>query len=330
MAEDERGKLPPLQERTREWAEGALQASGLTPEKLGAAEWELAVREALAYEPAEPATGHAVAGDRQGRQTLSREPLMLTPERLAELQQHQRARATAAQLEAAEARMRLPSGNGCERCDGARFVYVPRPDGRPHLAVPCVCMPLAERAHFAGIPRRFHDASLAAFRRLEGKTRARAWAETWNGRDSVVFHSLDGEELWGTGKTHLGVALLLRQLEAGRPARFVYVPDFLDELRSRFEPGAPEQAHDYADRIADEPLLMLDDLGAEKVTDWTREVVRTLLDRRWRRELTTVVTTNATSEAELAEAIGGAVVSRLREADWIPVAGEDMRGRADE
>lgn len=303
------GDLP----RSREWAEAALRRAGLTPDRTGPLGWEQAILEA-----------QDAATDREVSSATRRPgPMLLTAETLAAWQERNRREASKAEIAAAEReRARLPEPV-CPTCDGARFVYTRAIGAGPHDVAPCECMPLRERAAWSGIDRRYQGATLDTFEPLDGKAEALEACRAWDGRRSVVLTG----ETWGTGKTHLGVGLLMRRLAEGGRARFVSVPDFLEGLRSRFDPNAGDQAQAYAERYAAEPLLMLDDLGAERVTDWTREAVRVLIDRRYRLERPTIVTTNCASEGELADYIGGAVVSRLRDAMWIRVAGADMRGR---
>lgn len=184
---------------------------------------------------------------------------------------------------------------------------------------PCSCQPLAARARGAGIDSKFLTATLASFRPLPGKQAALAFAERWDGRRSVV--------LWGAvngaGKTHLGTSLLLLNLERGMPARCVSVADFMDGLRARFD-DEREQSQAYFDRVSHEPVLMLDDLGKEQDTPWTRERMSTLIDRRYKTEATTIVTTNLTHRG-IAERYGTHLADRLNEWAFVEVGGASMR-----
>lgn len=218
----------------------------------------------------------------------------------------------------------------CSRCDDAMVVRVmaDRNSSLFGVAVPCTCVPLVERAAQAGIPERYRDARLATMLRLPRKLGCIEWGERWNGRGSAVIASLAGaeDETYGTGKTHLVCALLVGQIELGRPARFVDVSDYLDEIKTRFD-GGEEQAEAYCARLAAEPLLALDDVSEQRLTTpWQRQQVATLVDRRYRSQRPTLLTTNWTALGQLEAALGGALASRLRSFDWIPMGGEDLRG----
>ena len=117
----------------------------------------------------------------------------------------------------------------------------------------------------------------------------------------------------GTGKTHLTVAALRRQAERGlRRARFVNVPLLLDRLRSaqRYTDSAAVEEFEY---LRDEcRLVVLDDFGKERATDWATERLYVLVESRYSQLLPTVATSNRTL-TELEEYGYGAMVSRLQE-----------------
>lgn len=189
----------------------------------------------------------------------------------------------------------------------------------PPVPVPCQCMPLDERAAACGIDRRYRSATLDSFEPREGKRGALEWCRSWDCRGSLV---MTGDV--GRGKTHLGCGLLLRAIERGLPARFVSVAGLMDELKARFGDGASEQSEAYFGRVAGAHVLMLDDLGREQDTNWTRERVSTLLDARYRTQRPTIVTTNLTL-ADMAKRYGPHIADRLLSWTWIEVGGASMR-----
>lgn len=107
--------------------------------------------------------------------------------------------------------------------------------------------------------------------------------------------------------------------EPWRPARVeVYalpqwenVPEVLGDMRREF--GSEPETADRMSRLGSwQGIVVLDDLGREKVSDWTGEVVYTLVNARYEALLRTVVTSNLTL-AELAETSYWPVISRLAE-----------------
>ncbi len=93
------------------------------------------------------------------------------------------------------------------------------------------------------------------------------------------------------GKTHLAIAVARTWLLNGRPARYIHVPLMLDELRSEIGNADPnfEKSFLFFLRVQ---LLVLDDLGTEKLTEWARERLETLIDHRYVNCLPTIITTN--------------------------------------
>lgn len=113
----------------------------------------------------------------------------------------------------------------------------------------------------------------------------------------------------GVGKTHLAAAILKVAFARGIPAALVPVPKLLAEMRQALQTG---EARPLADKVTHKRFLVLDDLGAERMSDWTQEELYLLINSRYEAELPTVVTTNCTPE-QLAEQIGERTTDRLRE-----------------
>lgn len=131
----------------------------------------------------------------------------------------------------------------------------------------------------------------------------------------------------GTGKTHLAVAILKTAITKSIPAAMVSVPELLSELRQAMRTGEEKF---LANKVTSKRFLVLDDLGAERVTDWTREELYLLVNRRYEEELPTVVTTNCTS-AQLVEQVGERTADRLREMCTLVVfTGESFRPKVRE
>ena len=103
-------------------------------------------------------------------------------------------------------------------------------------------------------------------------------------------YSPEGLYLWGpagTGKTVTVWGLLRRQIEAERAVLFVAVPQFLGALRQGVAEGRSTER-----RAAGVPVLCLDDLGAEKPSEWVRETLLAIIDARINAKLPTIFTSN--------------------------------------
>jgi DNA replication protein DnaC len=182
----------------------------------------------------------------------------------------------------------------------------------------------------AGIPPRYLDCRFRTFAVRQGTQRAVQAAQ------DVAVDARQGLVLCGpagTGKTHLAVSMVAARIEqwledwpeevveqerdgmtyaARRPevrVRLVSVPGFLDQLRSRIR--FADSIDPLPDLIAAD-LLVLDDLGREKVTDWASERLYVLVNERYNALRPTVVTSNYPPDV-LADRGYDAVISRLVE-----------------
>lgn len=116
---------------------------------------------------------------------------------------------------------------------------------------------------------------------------------------------------YGCGKTHLTASIIHRLAEQGIGGVFLVVPELLRAIRKGY--SSPNEDADKLVRLAEEaPLLVLDDLGAEKPSDWVREQLYVIINRRYENMLPTIVTTNCSTQ-ELVDRVGQRTVSRLIE-----------------
>ncbi len=97
----------------------------------------------------------------------------------------------------------------------------------------------------------------------------------------------------GCGKTHLAAAIANRCLQAGEPALFIVVPEFLDHLRSTFSPESRVSYDKLFESVKKAPLLILDDFGEQSTTPWAQEKLYQVINYRYNARLPTVVTTTS-------------------------------------
>jgi DNA replication protein DnaC len=95
----------------------------------------------------------------------------------------------------------------------------------------------------------------------------------------------------GCGKTHLAAAITNYRLQAGKPALFIVVPDFLDHLRSSFNPESRVSYDQLFESVRNAHLLILDDFGEQSTTPWAQEKLYQVINYRYNGRLPTVVTT---------------------------------------
>lgn len=172
----------------------------------------------------------------------------------------------------------------------------------------------------AGIPMRYRGCQLEQLVQTSGnKTALEAVKEflPTEGRGLLLMGPV------GTGKTHMAVARLKELQRLGHRCLFVPAAELLVELRRAYDGQTTES--DVLAKYANAEVLLLDDLGAERVTEWTKQVFYVLINRRYNAMRSTIVTTNL-SMAQLGEVFDPRVVSRLAGmCRAIAISGEDWR-----
>jgi DNA replication protein DnaC len=220
-------------------------------------------------------------------------------------------------------------------CDGSGWILGPE-----DVARPCECRaPRLARRRARGvasaIPARFRGVS---FDRppVSDMARARASAPVVKAvrgfADEIDARLDEGRGLWlmgdvGTGKTTLAMLASKAAVEAGRAVAIYSLPRLLARIRRTYDAEAGEDSYlEFFQRLTSVDLLQIDDLGAEKRSDWVLEQLYAIVDERYESERSMVVTTNL-DQASLEEQIGPRTVSRLVEicGDPLPLFGEDRR-----
>ena len=114
----------------------------------------------------------------------------------------------------------------------------------------------------------------------------------------------------GCGKTHLAAAIVNYRYEIGKPALFVVVPDFLDHLRSAFNPESKVSYDKLFESVKTAPLLVLDDFGEQSTNPWVKEKLYQLINFRYNSRLPTVITTRLSLDEIMGE-VDSSISSRL-------------------
>lgn len=94
----------------------------------------------------------------------------------------------------------------------------------------------------------------------------------------------------GCGKTHLAASIANHLSKNNRPVLFIVVPDFLDHLRSAFNPVKHISYDSLFERVKKSTTLILDDFGEQAITSWTQEKLYQLINYRYNAQLATVIT----------------------------------------
>ncbi|MDZ7844288.1 MAG: ATP-binding protein [Anaerolineales bacterium] len=141
--------------------------------------------------------------------------------------------------------------------------------------------------------RRFGNFSLRENENLEAEERKRLERAFQAARDFAENPQgwLVLQGTYGSGKTHLAAAIANFRAGKGIPPLFVMVPDLLDHLRATFNPESTTSYDRRFNEVKTAPLLVLDDLGTQSMTNWVKEKLYQLFNYRYNAGLPTVITT---------------------------------------
>ena len=130
----------------------------------------------------------------------------------------------------------------------------------------------------------------------------------------------------GSGKSHLAVAFLRNIIKTGTThCIFQNVSEFMMYLRNTFaDPNETDTEKNIVDRYTALKLLILDDMGAEKPTEYCERIVYSIINKRLNDQKKTIITTNLTLP-EIGELYGVRVESRLSTYKSIEFKGVDHR-----
>lgn len=125
----------------------------------------------------------------------------------------------------------------------------------------------------------------------------------------------------GTGKTHLAAAITNYIIaEFGIPVKFGSFISILDDVKKSFKTD-----DEVIEKLLEVPLLVIDDLGKERQTEWSNSILYQVVNGRYENYLPVVITTNE-SMAALEANIGKATLSRLVEmCSGVRMDGKDFR-----
>jgi len=110
----------------------------------------------------------------------------------------------------------------------------------------------------------------------------------------------------GTGKTHLAVAVLRRLIEYGFAGVFMDYQMLLERIRASYDPSSGESPREAYETALESEILLLDDLGAHRVTDWVEDTVTSIITHRCNERKPLIATTNLPDPE-----MGGKVIERL-------------------
>jgi DNA replication protein DnaC len=222
----------------------------------------------------------------------------------------------------------------CPKCDGMGMVVVRRADGR-FAAEPCDCrfeIRISTLMKRAQIPKRYEhcifdnyhpdfpgaDPSLAPAKMM-GQQFVDGYPATTEGKGLLFVGSI------GVGKTHLAVSILRALInEKAAQGLFCDYRELLKQIQHSYNPQVATTELEILRPVFEAEVLVLDELGAAKPTDWVWDTVALILNTRYNDKRTTIITSNfpdgppcgttstATQRAMRDETLGDRIGERMR------------------
>ena len=240
--------------------------------------------------------------------------------------------------------------NLCPICEDSGLRLIVQPDGERY-AQPCECRLQVRASRLlkrAAIPRRYEHCTLDTFEPGYGQADQSLAAAYLMARQFVSGYPVttEGRGLLltgsvGVGKTHLAVGIVQALItEKGVQALFCDYRELLKRIQESYNPQVASTELQILTPIFEAEVLILDELGAQKPTDWVWDTVALILNTRYNDKRTTLITTNypyapaalarstdkVIREETLGDRIGERMRSRLAEmCVEVEMRGNDLR-----
>ena len=235
----------------------------------------------------------------------------------------------------------MASGSGsqarveCSDCRGTGW-RMRAVDG-PRRAERCDCWRVSVAEQMlarARIPARYAKCDFSTFITYENERLERAVRKA---REfAAAFPAVDKGLLFigpsGIGKTHIAVSVLREVVLKGMRGVYYDTRSLLSAIRSTYNPVTRTSEAEVLHEVMHAELLVLDDLGAERLTDWVEETMHLVVNTRYNEKRPTVFTTNYEDVPNkgkgdsLVERVSHRLLSRLREmCEFLEYDGPDYR-----
>jgi DNA replication protein DnaC len=227
----------------------------------------------------------------------------------------------------------------CALCAGTGWKPVP---GAPERGVTrCDCQMRARGGAMiaaARIPKRYEHCELSNFTPdFPGADRSVSLAQISASRFVQEFDPRDGRGLLlvggiGTGKTHLAVGILKELIAVrGSACLFCDYRELLKQIQNSYNDSVKATELQVLRPVFDAEVVLLDELGAVKPSEWVWDTVSLILNTRYNDNRTTIITTNFADEpaGSVARSLSPARAA-AREETLGDRIGERMRSRLHE
>jgi DNA replication protein DnaC len=224
----------------------------------------------------------------------------------------------------------------CPLCYGSGMEIIPGKGARP-----CQCR--KRKSHTTilekvRLPKRYTDCHFHSYKILNpSQDRAFRYASRLTMEYPAVERGLLFMGTVGVGKTHLAVSILKGLTERGFSCLFYEFGALLKEIQDSYNPVSQTSELKVLSPVLDAEILVLDEIGASKPTDWVRDTMAHIINTRYNDKKLTIFTTNYLDERRterdetLEDRIGVRLRSRLFEmCKTVAIQGEDFRRTFDQ
>ncbi|MBP6004262.1 MAG: ATP-binding protein [Pyrinomonadaceae bacterium] len=230
-----------------------------------------------------------------------------------------------------------PTGDGiemdvCQICFGTGLEVVPGKGARR-----CVCRKRdthVDQITKAQIPKRYEKCHFNTYKTGDNVSQKIALriAQDFTNQFPAVDSGLLLSGTVGVGKTHLAVSILKGLTERGFACLFYEFGTLLKEIQDSYNPKTFSSELGVLSPVLNADILVLDELGASKPTDWVRDTLSHIINSRYNEKKFTIFTTNylderpTDREETLEDRIGVRARSRIYEmCQTVVITGEDHR-----
>mgnify|MGYP001428881378 CR=1 FL=1 len=229
----------------------------------------------------------------------------------------------------------------CALCEGTGWKTLPAKPGAPRdrRVTRCDCQLRARGQTLlaaARIPKRYEHCEMASYTTdFPGAHASLGLAHLSASKFAQEYDPRNGMGLLiigkiGTGKTHLAVGII-RELMLGKgvPCLFYDYRELLKQIQNSYNATVQTTELDVLRPVFETDVLVLDELGAVKPTEWVWDTVSLILNTRYNDNRTTIITTNFADQP--AAGVNGSAVQAATRAETLgDRIGERMRSRLHE
>ncbi len=219
----------------------------------------------------------------------------------------------------------------CEICFGSGFEVVPDKGARI-----CICRKRENKDDIwtrVRLPKRYDGFHFENYKPLNpSQIAAREYAYNLTNEYPAVVKGILFMGSVGLGKTHLAVSILKGLTERGFSCLFYDFASLLKEIQDSYSDRMKTSELSVLAPVLNTELLVLDELGSSKPTDWVRDTMAHIINKRYNDKKLTIFTTNYLDERTdlreeiLEDRIGVRLRSRLYEmCHGIVLSGDDYR-----